>query len=386
MAHRDARPDAQTVNTVGTKRRGREAAAVFGLCLVLGFGLLWTLTAQGSPIRNDEEVLFFPSLGYRTASGAWELEVSASVFEREPRRALLAVFRKTLGLSGVSMSPLEQELFNQRAQPFLRDNQRGKEIAIRLGARLHRLGTTGANGRLTARVTLAESELRALRTPGVDDDAIVRFIAGLRTTDRRTFPGEVHLLDPEGLSVVSDIDDTIKISQVTDHQALLQNTFLKPFRAVPGMALLYQHWSVGRGARFHYVSASPWQLYEPLAGLIRMNGFPAGTFHLKEFRWKDQSFFSLLASPEAFKRGAIKPLLEQFPRRRFVLVGDSGERDPEIYGQLARDHPGQIVRIFIRETGSPELNAARYQTAFAGLPPGTGKVFHDPQEIERNIP
>src|SRR5205807_10385096 len=147
--------------------------------------------------------------------------------------------------------------------------------------------------------------------------------------------GIIRLLPQTGISVISDIDDTIKISDVRDRKELLRNTFCRPYCPVPGMAQRYRSWDKSADARFHYVSASPWQLYIPLAAFIRSNGFPEGTFQLKLFRWKDQTFFDLFRSPEKYKMTAIKPLFERFPHRKFVLVGDSGEKDPETYAALA---------------------------------------------------
>ena len=338
--------------------------------------------ARGAPIRSDEEVLFLPSMGYRSADGMWKLEVNAWAFERERRRASLAVFRKALGLDADEMSQAEREMFTQRARPFLQDNHRGKQITILLGGQRHELGRTGANGRLADHLALAEREVQALRAASDKPGSVIRFSASLPAADLRTLVGEVHLLEAEGLSVISDIDDTIKVSHVSNRKALLRSTFIKPFEPVPGMAQVYQQWAAKAGAQFHYVSASPWQLYEPLAGFIRTNGYPAGTFHLKDFRWKDQSFFNLFGSPEDYKAGVIGPLLERFPQRRFVLVGDSGEKDPEIYARLARAHPAQVARIFIREVAGGDTNQARYQAAFAGLPPGMWTVFRTPAEIE----
>jgi hypothetical protein len=77
----------------------------------------------------------------------------------------------------------------------------------------------------------------------------------------------------------------------------------------------------------------------------------------------------------------IEPLVTRFPRRRFVLVGDSGERDPEIYGTLARRYPGQIARVLIRDVTGEPASAPRYQEAFRGLAAGVGQVFGDPSEI-----
>ena len=182
--------------------------------------------------------------------------------------------------------------------------------------------------------------------------------------------------------MISDIDDTIKITEVRDRHAALRNTFLREFQAVPGMAEFYQTLGRSNHAAVHYISASPQQLYEPLAAFVRSNGFPAGTFTLKEFRWKDKSFFSLFANPEQYKSGVIEPLMKQFPNRKFILIGDSGERDPEIYARLAREYPQQIARIFIRDVTGEPAASERYVKAFRDVPPERWQVFRVPDELK----
>jgi phosphatidate phosphatase APP1 len=129
------------------------------------------------------------------------------------------------------------------------------------------------------------------------------------------------------------------------------------------------------------VSASPWQLYAPLSEFVTEHGFPSGTFHLKKFRPKDRSAANLFASPEETKRQAIVPLLQAFPQRRFILVGDSGEKDPEIYATLAREYPRQVFRILIRNTTAETPDSPRFQEAFRDLPEEMCQVFEDPREI-----
>jgi phosphatidate phosphatase APP1 len=194
-------------------------------------------------------------------------------------------------------------------------------------------------------------------------------------------PLEIHSLGEQGTSVISDIDDTIKVSEVLDRSALLKNTFCRPFKPVDGMAGVYRNWEQLHGARFHYVTASPWQLYLPLSDFTRSNAFPAGTWHMKDFRVKDRSVLSLFASPERYKPGVIEPLLRRFPKRQFVLVGDSGEKDPEIYGALARKHPGQIRCILIRDVTGESAASPRYEKAFARLPRELWQIFKEPREI-----
>ena len=79
---------------------------------------------------------------------------------------------------------------------------------------------------------------------------------------------------------------------------------------------------------------------------------------------------------------AIEPLLSGWPKRRFVLVGDSGERDPEVYGEIARRHPDRVHRIFIRDVTGERSDAARYKEAFRDVPAGSWSVFRNAEELK----
>jgi phosphatidate phosphatase APP1 len=285
-----------------------------------------------------------------------------------------------LGLEHVSLTPAEDKLFVQRARLFMVDHKEGRKIIIRIGETEFTLPKTGANGEFSTIIQLSDAQVEKLRSLGVALRAV------LPAKDSRTFAGELNFFDDSGVIVVSDIDDTIKITQVRDRKATLRNTFLEPFQPVPGMAQVYHEWAEKAGAQFCYVSASPWQLYSPLADFIRSNGFPAGVFYLKSFRWKDESFFNLFEGPEKYKPTVIEPLMKRFPNRKFVLVGDSGERDPEIYGALAREHPQQVVKILIRNVTDEGPQAQRYKAAFRGLPEALWKVFSEPTEIAKECP
>jgi phosphatidate phosphatase APP1 len=115
---------------------------------------------------------------------------------------------------------------------------------------------------------------------------------------------------------------------------------------------------------------------------MRSNGFPAGTFALKLFRWEDKSFFELFTKPDHYKPGVIEPLLQQFPKRKFILIGDSGESDPEIYAALARKFPRQIVRIYIRDVTGESLAAERYRKTFREVPVGKWQIFRASGELK----
>jgi len=353
-------------------------------CLVWSVLPLVFVAVAASTIKRDETVVLFPSIGAKAADGkAWELEIHGWIYEPERRALTLSMLRKILGMGG-DLTGEEKTIFEERTRAFLVDNEKGKRLSVRLGSKQFTLPRSADNGHMTAAVSLREGEVSsaAIRTGRV---AKLPFYAITGRKDTRRFNGEIHLLEPSGISVISDIDDTIKISEVTDKKALLRNTFTKAFEPVPGMAEVYRDWSSRINAQFHYVSASPWQLYVPLAEFVRAEGFPEGTFHLKPFRVKDETFFELFKSPENYKAGVIEPLFKRFPKRRFVLVGDSGERDPEIYGVLARQYPQQVKRVLIRDVTGEGAEAARYLKAFRDVPRERWVIFRKPDEVNASV-
>jgi len=364
--------------------------------------LVWLLAATaadaGSDVKSDEEVLFFLTCASRADSG-WNLPVHGLIFEPERssfrRKAALELLCSLLGLGRqdaqnepvgrVSNSPYDRqdaqnEIFQQRARWFLVDNERGKSIRVRLGGRVYPAGTSAANGHFTNTLQIDQAEADRLRRTEADPAGWLTFQAVLRRGDKRQFTGRVQLVDPQGRSVISDVDDTIKITEVRDRQAMLANTFLRPLRPVPGMAALYRQWA-DRGMVFHYVSASPWQLYAPLAEFLAAERFPAGSFHLKLFRLKDSTALNLLGPQTKYKTEVIERILAEFPGRRFIFVGDSGEQDPETYASIARKHPGQIEHIFIRNVGGAGSEPSRFQQAFEGIPREKRKLFEKASEL-----
>jgi phosphatidate phosphatase APP1 len=323
----------------------------------------------------------YPALTMRTRAG-WEVQLHGIVFEPERHRLMSRALRRLLGFDEEDITPAEAATFNERCQYFLVDNERGKKFSILLDGKPFMLGSSAANGHFQSRFVWKPSA--SFSAPAVSNGTLSLTVT-FNDTAGRTAPLELHFLEPAGVSVISDIDDTIKVSDVLNRKTLLKNTFCCPFKPVTGMADVYRAWESSFDARFHYVSASPWQLYLPLSEFTRSNGFPAGTFHLKEFRVKGRSVLGLFESPGRYKAAVIEPLLRQFPQRQFVFVGDSGEKDPEIYGALARKFPDQVRHIFIRDVTGESPQAPRYQKAFGSVPAEVWQVFKEPREIANSI-
>ncbi len=340
------------------------------------------LAFMGANLKKDEEVIIFPAYAATQPDGkVWNTQIHAWVFEIEPaslwRKGTLALLAKSLGLSAQDE---ENKFFRDRAQYFLADNEGRKRLSIEIGGSIFQLNPTKSNGHSQTVLELHHPPAAPLNAPGK-----IALQTLPHPPDTRRFQGELFFLTAAGLSVVSDIDDTIKISNVRQRDELLANTFLRQFQAVPGMAEHYRSWAA-EGADFHYISASPWQLYPALRQFFKQENFPDGTFHLKQFRWKDRSFFDLFKPGEQTKRQACEDLLRTFPQRKFVFVGDSGEGDPELYSSLAQAYPSQVHRIFIRETrGDDNVEKIRLGRVSASLPHGLWQVFKDADELPQAL-
>ena len=261
---------------------------------------------------------------------------------------------------------------------FLVDNERGEDINIGIGKKKFAVGESEANGHFETMLKISVADMKKL-TVGKNPNRVT-FVAVTDAGDKRTFVGSFELVVPTGVSIISDIDDTIKVSNVLDKKALIRNTFLEEFKPVGGMSALYKQWGKS-GAVFHYVSAAPWQLYEPIVGFMDAQNFPGGSLHMRQLRWKDSSVLDFLSSSADYKVETITGILKRFPKRKFVLVGDSGERDPEVYGQIARAHPDQIERILIRKVPEDTTKADRFEKAFEDVPKAKWQVFDLPVEV-----
>ncbi len=183
------------------------------------------------------------------------------------------------------------------------------------------------------------------------------------TQPRRTPPvrAEASVLIPSAAAqfgVISDIDDTVLQTGATSlrslaRQVLFGNAYTRlPFEGVAGF---YE--ALGRGGNeadnpLFYVSSSPWNLYDVLTEFMALNQIPLGPVLLRD--WGLSATELLPASHGEHKRAAIRQLLETYPQLPFILIGDSGQEDPEIYHETVHDFPGRILGIYIRDVADAE--------------------------------
>ncbi|KAH0553007.1 hypothetical protein GP486_006798, partial [Trichoglossum hirsutum] len=163
---------------------------------------------------------------------------------------------------------------------------------------------------------------------------------------------DVRITEPTGISMISDIDDTIKHSAVgSGAREMFKNTFIRELGdlTIEGVKEWYSKLAE-MGVGIHYVSNSPWQLYPLLTAYFAMAGLPPGSFHLKQYSGMLQGIFEPVAER---KKGTLEKIMRDFPDRKFLLVGDSGEADLEVYTEVVLANPGRVVGIFIRDITTP---------------------------------
>ncbi|KAI9464529.1 hypothetical protein BJY52DRAFT_824562 [Lactarius psammicola] len=173
------------------------------------------------------------------------------------------------------------------------------------------------------------------------------------------------------IRVISDIDDTVKLSGVTHGaRAAFRNVFVKELEenVIPGMGEWYSEmWR--RGVRFHYVSNGPFELLPVINDFFRLAQLPTGSVRLRSYGTRSL-FSGLLSAPAERKRDGVVEVLKSFPESSFILIGDSGEQDLELYANVAKEYPHQILCIFIRDVNI-------YEDGQGGIEDPTGNYVRD---------
>jgi hypothetical protein len=353
------------------------------LTLVFGSGTTSTDKSPDTADKAEERVTFYPTYGYQQADD-WVIPMriwvheNPDLLERKLASAARTYLAKKAGIT--EPSEAQKELFADRSAGFIADSESREQVVFKFDndseQQQFRLSNgngekkTDRNGHLEGDIRISKTAAARLLNAQQSDDGWLRFRA---ISDNHYGVGYIRLIAPTGLSVISDIDDTVKITGIPEGEpVVLRNTFFREFTAAPCMAQMYT--SFGESTAFHYVSGGPWQMYQPLADFLfsEQAGFPRGSVHMKNVRTNPfekesyQDIWTLVAngSKQATfdqKVAQIRTLLTRFPGREFILIGDSGEKDPEVFRELKEKYPSQIRKIIIRRVTEDGAGApARY--------------------------
>ena len=162
--------------------------------------------------------------------------------------------------------------------------------------------------------------------------------------------------------VISDIDDTIVWTHVGNRRRMLwtlARSNAATRKPLDGVAALYRALHDGvagdEGNPVFYVSSGPWNLYPAVQDFLRINGIPRGPVFMKD--WGRHSFYQW-RDHGTHKLSGIREIMNAFAHLPFILIGDSGEQDPEIYRQVVREFPGRVASIYIRSVSTRAARSA----------------------------
>ncbi|UYZ60291.1 App1 family protein [Hymenobacter latericus] len=163
--------------------------------------------------------------------------------------------------------------------------------------------------------------------------------------------------------IISDLDDTVIQTSATDIMRMARTVLLRNARSrmpFKGVAEFYRQLQLGRNGKrnnpFFYVSSSPWNLYDLLEDFLALNEIPPGPLLLRDMALKRKQQGDA-SEHHGHKLREIDNLLLTYPQLPFVLIGDSGQEDANIYREVVRRHPGRILAIYIRDVNLPERSA-----------------------------
>ncbi|MCJ1326137.1 hypothetical protein MMC10_002801 [Thelotrema lepadinum] len=322
----------------------------------------------------------------------WHAEFTACFFERDSGKDVsrwVAEIADKVGLHDMDISDEEGvKRISERVRPFLAHIRPARWVDVvtegeRGGHLIRRLGPGG-------RSAVSSQVLGPIQGHFQEGD-----VANTKSLHPGVCPlGEMrtYFADPEGWMVVSDIDDTIKITQTPSPVGILRTTFVSDPETTPGLPELYSTLDkVLKKPAWFYLSASPYNLYPFLRPFLHAH-YPRGTMLLRETSWITPSglLTTLTQGVEAFKLSRLEKLHEWFPHRRVLCVGDSTQSDPEAFGEAYRRWPGWVKGIFIRKvtglSGMEEKNKEeRFEKAFEGVKRSAWTVFEGTGELGQAV-
>lgn len=370
------------------------------------------LHPNGNQAKNpdhDDEVWLMDNTAYRSSPTAqdWKAEFVVAFFKDNDdiRKKITVALADLVQLLKLAPNDDATEArLRERIAPFLRQIGPNMQVDVQYTSgtdgKLH-FGPSDGNGILSAVSPLPNAQQAK---PG--DSWTMSVVNSQRESPAECSPtahlqtGKTFFVEDGGWGVISDIDDTIKVTEVRDRIKLLKHTFVDMPTAIQGMPDLYKGLrealsTASHPAPFMYLSASPYNLYPFLRGFVQEAGFPGGTIILRDMSWMDMESFvmSLTKGTQEYKTDRMRKIFSWLPRTNWVCIGDSTQTDPEAYAEFyeycqKEGLGGRVARIWIHKvvgvnpSKEKELNdPQRFEKAFAKVPKNIWKTFENAQEL-----
>lgn len=338
-------------------------------------------------ITANDTVWLFENTAYRSAkSNNWETEFVVAVFDKNTGVEVSKVVADVAEKIGIGRGDAAEATIRERLMPFMQTILPGRIVKVSFAAQTElELGPGKRNG--------ISSDVKVV--PEHRDGDIITSVAQVPVGADGILEMKTAFAEPGGWGVISDIDDTIKITQTSDPIGILRSTFVSPPTPVEGMPELYAFLQkvVSPLAPFFYVSASPYNLHKFLTD-FRAQYYPHGTIILRDANWMNLSglLSNLTLGVQEYKVDRMDKINSWLPKRKMICIGDSTQSDPEAYAEIYNKYPGWVRLILIRKVediasiGIREKNEPkRFEKAFKDIPKDVWHVFEKPQECESLI-
>ena len=195
--------------------------------------------------RDHEEMMLFPNVGFQRKEGDWRLNLHGWRFQASKKNKLLgesssaAAQRIARLLATSEQAVYYNDTFQRdRLKPFMVVDETNEKIDIMIGSKHNYTTKTDGEGQFRTSFIIPNADVQELKKTLKNDQVITYKAVG---DNADVWEGKIHLLERQGLSVISDIDDTIKISEVLDKIRLVANTFIHGFRVVEGKSRKTNH-------------------------------------------------------------------------------------------------------------------------------------------------
>lgn len=174
--------------------------------------------------------------------------------------------------------------------------------------------------------------------------------------------GQVMIPPPGAeFGVISDIDDTVVHTDAANLLKMARIVFLNNARTrlpFEGVAAFYQALQKGTKGAFNplfYVTSSSWNIYDLLVDFFHVRGIPMGPLMMVDLGLTDE--YIITPSHRQHKLKQIHTIMDTYPGLPFILIGDSGQHDPEVYLEAITDYPGRIPAVYIRDVADERRDA-----------------------------
>ncbi|KAI1272125.1 hypothetical protein F5Y07DRAFT_380931 [Xylaria sp. FL0933] len=338
-------------------------------------------------VTADDTLWLLDNTAYRNEqTGQWEAEYVAAIFSQHSSCTIVDAVSSIADKIKLDEKDPGYQTLEKRIGPFVQDIKPGTVAKVLYeGKSPMKLGPSGHNG--------ITSEIKTL--PHANDGGIVPTFAHVPEGANGLLEMRTFYADAEGWGVISDIDDTIKVTQTSDPIGILRTTFLDAPQPTPGMPELYKHIHslINENSAWFYLSASPYNLY-PFLRDFRETYYPHGTIILRDSSWMSiQGLLTTLTlGTEDYKVDRMEKIHAWLPKRKMICVGDSTQTDPEAYGEIYRRYPQWVKTILIRKVediaaiGIESKNEPeRFEKAFEGVPRDVWHVFTDAEECRKIV-